>query len=272
MTGPTLCRVCESTLEPFDEGMILGRIRAQYYRCPACGLVALPSPTWLDEAYDDAISHGDIGLLRRCRIMANISTAVIRAERIGKGTFLDWAGGYGALTRMMRDRGLDFRHHDDFAKNIFAQGFEDPGNIRYDLITAFEVVEHLEDPYASLAPLAERTDRLLFSTLLLPSPTPKVEDWWYYAGFTGQHITFHTPRSLTILADRLDFRLTSSGSNLHLFHRGSPKAATRLILSKTMASAKTAASEAARRSRARLRGGDPVDMAVARAANEASAN
>ena len=52
MTGPTLCRVCESTLEPFDEGMILGRIRAQYYRCPACGLVALPSPTWLEEAYD----------------------------------------------------------------------------------------------------------------------------------------------------------------------------------------------------------------------------
>ncbi len=38
--------------------------------------------------------------------------------------FLDYAGGYGVFTRLMRDIGFDFYWHDPYTQNLFANGFE----------------------------------------------------------------------------------------------------------------------------------------------------
>jgi hypothetical protein len=37
------------------------------------------------------------------------------------GTFVDIGGGYGLLTRLMRDRGFDFYWKDPHCENIFAK-------------------------------------------------------------------------------------------------------------------------------------------------------
>ena len=120
MTG---CRLCSAPLEPFADGTVLGSRRVSYVRCTSCRSVFLPDPTWLDEAYSSAISALDVGLLERCIQLANVTTALIAAERLSGGIFLDFAGGYGTLTRLMRDRSLDFRHDDPLCENVFAQGF-----------------------------------------------------------------------------------------------------------------------------------------------------
>ena len=235
MTGPTggapACPVCDSPMTVFDTAVVLDRYPATYHRCGRCGLVATRETPWLEEAYASAIHDADSGLLRRARRLSALTGAVIRFEGLRGGRFLDWAGGYGVFTQLMRDRGLDYWHHDDFAQPVFARDFQDDGTSRCDLVTAFEVFEHLADPRRELAHLATRTDRILFTTELLPEPAPRVGEWWYYLPGVGQHITFHTVASLRLLGDHLGYRLTTNGTNWHLFHRAPLDPRTRLLLS-----------------------------------------
>lgn len=244
------CPVCDGVMDHFDSAVVLGRYDATYHRCPTCGLVATRETPWLEEAYTSAIHDADAGLLRRARRYQRLAGSVIRFEGLRGGRFLDWAGGYGVFTQLMREKGYDTWQHDDFAEPVFARDFRDPGEGRYDLITAFEVFEHLADPRRELAATAERTDRLLFTTETLPSGPPKIADWWYYMPAVGQHITFHTVTSLRMLGEHLGFELTSNGSNWHLFHRGPVDLRTRALLSPRT----TGAARRARFALARLRG------------------
>ncbi len=213
---------------------MLGSFEAEFERCPRCGLVMAVRPHWLDQAYAAPITRLDIGLLDRCLLLSQVTAAVLRAERLRGGRFLDWAGGYGALTRLMRDRGYHFEHLDPMTDNVFAHGHEVPDvdSRRYDLVTGFEVLEHLEDPVGALRPVAGTTDRLLITTQPLPDPPPSPTQWWYYALSTGQHITFYTPRSLALLAERLGFDGVVTGSFVHLFHRGPVSRLTRALVSR----------------------------------------
>jgi hypothetical protein len=197
--------------------VLLGHVDVAYFRCPRCGLVRTQPPTWLEEAYSSPIASLDVGLLGRCLYLADVTEAVIRSMRPGRRC-LDWAGGYGVLTRLMRDRGIDFHHHDPFTTNHFAAGFEGQVEEGWDLITLFEVLEHLEEPVEALSPLVAASPVLLFTTELLPEEAPGPGEWWYYATETGQHITFHTLASLQTLAERLGVRLLTDGRSVHAFH------------------------------------------------------
>jgi Methyltransferase domain len=195
-------------------------------------MVMAIDPHWLAEAYSDAIAKLDIGLLDRCQILSNVTAMMLKAERLRHGTFLDWAGGYGTLTRLMRDRGYDFLHQDPMATNLFAEGhsLDEIEGRRFDLVTAFEVLEHLADPRSELTPVAATTDRLLATTHLVPDPAPLPQDWWYYTLESGQHISFYTRESLEHLAEHLGFDGVVTGSFVHLFHRGPVSPVTRAWL------------------------------------------
>jgi hypothetical protein len=214
----------------FADGTVLDHVPVRYLRCNDCGSVVLPNPTWLDEAYSHAISPLDVGLLERCVQLANITTAVVLAQGLGKGKFLDFAGGYGTLTRLMRDRGFDYRHNDPLCENIFALGFGAEVTERHDLVTGFEVLEHLSDPAATLAEVAQSTDLLLMTTCVLPTPVPRPGTWDYYAEESGQHVTFYSVAGLRALGERLGMQLTTSGRTVHLFHRGPLRSATKALL------------------------------------------
>lgn len=224
------CALCASPTAAFDQGVVLGRHEVDYVRCSGCGSVFLPAPHWLEEAYASAISSLDVGLLERCWQLANITGALIATQRLGRGTFLDFAGGYGTFTRLMRDRGHDFRHVDPLCANVFAEGFGGELDRRYDLITAYEVLEHLQDPVRTLSPLVALTDLLIVTTQVLPDPPPRPSDWDYYALASGQHITFCSPDGLRALAKALGCELTSSGGLVHVLHRRPLNRLTRSLL------------------------------------------
>jgi hypothetical protein len=45
---------------------------------------------------------------------------------------------------------------------------------------------------------------------------PNLDDWWYYAPETGQHVSFYSQAALRRLADRLSLNLYSNGRTVHL--------------------------------------------------------
>lgn len=174
-------------------------------------------PYWLEEAYRRPINLSDTGLVQRNIALVQKSSTIIAYLFDCRGKFLDFAGGYGIYTRMMRDRGFDCCWHDKFSQNVFAAGFEVQSDIeKMELLTAFEVLEHLANPVDEIQQMLKFSRSILFSTLLLPEPVPGPDEWWYYGGQHGQHVSFYTLASLKSLGDRFGLHLYSDGGSLHL--------------------------------------------------------
>lgn len=217
------CPICDSKLEFSFENKVLGKHDASYDYCTGCGFLRARSPHWLDEAYSSAIASTDTGLVDRnnsvARKLASVLFGVL-GER-GQGLYADMAGGYGMLTRLMRDYGYDFYWLDKYCDNLMARGFEyktELGPCR--AVTAVEIMEHLEDPLAFIRDALEQTrsDAFIFTTELFEGSPPAPEQWWYYSFETGQHIAFFQRRTLEVMAAKLGLSF-ASGGGLHIFSK-----------------------------------------------------
>src|SRR5439155_14520818 len=93
------------------------------------------------------------------------------------------------------------------------------GSVRYELVTAFEVFEHLAEPAKIVAQLLSISDSILFSTEPLPIPAPPIANWWYYGPEHGQHIAFFTRVALQQLAARFSANYYTNGGSIHLVSR-----------------------------------------------------
>ena len=216
----TECRVCCAASDPFGAATVLGKYHVEYFRCRDCQFLQTETPYWLDEAYRDAIISTDVGLIRRNERDARIVSRVLRYLYPDAQRCVDYGGGYGMFTRMMRDRGHDFAHYDPFCDNLFAAGLEtDLKSERFDVVTAFEVLEHLAEPHQDLSQLDAAADHWLVSTLTVPSPTPPLGQWWYYALEGGQHVALWSDRALQAVASQYQRHLVSTRGGLHLFSR-----------------------------------------------------
>ena len=203
---------------------VLGRYTGAFDLCQGCEFLQAREPVWLAEAYSSPISLLDTGLVGRNLAVASRLANVLQfgLHEHGEGHYLDYAGGYGLLTRLMRDRGFDFHWSDKYAENLFARGFEyQPAMGPCRAVTAIEVLEHTANPVelVSEAMRVGRSDVLLTSTELFAGPPPDPSAWWYYAFETGQHISFFTKNTLAALARRLGLKVTGL-SGFHVFYRG----------------------------------------------------
>lgn len=215
------CPVCSGRTKHFDSAVIRGTYEGHFLRCLTCGFLYADNPVWLDEAYNTAINTTDVGLVDRNIWFANVVRSAIFFLFDSNGTFLDYGGGTGLFTRLMRDAGYNWYWYDTYCRNIFAEGFSaDIGSgLRYVLLTAAELLEHLVDPMQTLSELGKLSENILFTTRLLPDTLPRLDEWWYYGLEHGQHISFFSRKSLQILAESNGFVLQSNGVNLHLFCR-----------------------------------------------------
>ena len=211
------CGICGSEAEKIFEGTVLGRHRAEYYACRGCGFLFIPEPSWLKEAYKSPINVTDTGILQRNISLAEKAAVIISLFFDRKSRFLDFAGGYGIFTRLMRDIGFDFLWHDPYASNLFARGFERSGDAPVEMLTTFESFEHFTDPAAELEKMLLISRNILFTTTLLPDPVPRPAEWWYYGLEHGQHISFYTEEALRALGRKFSLNLYTNGRDLHLF-------------------------------------------------------
>jgi hypothetical protein len=211
------CKICDNKTYNIFSAKILNKNNIKYYYCDYCGFLQTEEPFWLKEAYINSISIADTGIMAR-NIGSSKITAVILYFLFKKfGKFLDYGGGYGTFTRLMRDIGFDFYWYDPQSTNLFARGFEIKSkNCKSELVTAFEVFEHFAEPIKEIESMMQFSDNILFSTELLPSTLPKPGEWWYYALESGQHISFYSYRTLKYVAQRYNINLYSNYKNIHL--------------------------------------------------------
>jgi 2-polyprenyl-3-methyl-5-hydroxy-6-metoxy-1,4-benzoquinol methylase len=214
-----ICKICSSNSGPFSGAEILNKYKIQYFKCPECGFIQTEEPFWLEEAYSEVINRSDIGLIARNIVLSN-TTKIILKFLFGKNKkFLDYGAGYGVFVRLMRDFGFDFYWTDKFSDNLFAKDFEADLTGKYELLTAYEVFEHLVQPAEELEEMLKHSDSILFSTFLVPASNPKPGEWWYYAPDHGQHIALYSKKSLEVLAKKFNLNLYTNGKNLHLFSK-----------------------------------------------------
>jgi hypothetical protein len=219
----SICMICKQQSDALFAARILNKYDTRYFRCSQCGFIQTEKPHWLGEAYESAITSLDVGLVYRNLEMVGVTERLIDENFDREARFLDFAGGYGLFVRLMRDKGYNFFRQDKFCPNLFATNYDLydlPPTTRFELVTAFEVFEHLPDPCHETQRMLELSDSIFFTTEIVPSSQiAGAEDWWYFAPETGQHISFFSRKALDVLAAQVNCYLWTNNLTTHLLTR-----------------------------------------------------
>lgn len=210
------CPIDNTEMVPLFSERILNKYDIQYFICKECSLIQSEAPYWLDEAYDRALAVSDTGIMERNMHNAVRAAAVVWLLAGKDASVVDVAGGYGILTRLLRDIGFNCVWDDKYCSNLVAPGYERPDGFIADIACAFEVFEHVVDPRSFFDEIVELCGCrfVLFSTeafLKIPD-----KSWRYFAFNTGQHITFYSRDSLSRLASHAGWRYYALPRHLHL--------------------------------------------------------
>jgi hypothetical protein len=199
----TVCRLCGAEAQLRGQQRML-RYQVAIFQCPVCDLMQTEDPYWIAEAYSKALTLLDTGAVQRGQLTAGLTLGIARLLGLGRDArCIDYGGGHGLYVRMMRDRGFDFRWTDRYAENLFARGFDGDLQTPHDLLTTFEVFEHLVDVGTDIATLFEPGHRFALVGTLLHNGYQ--DGWWYFTNRTGQHVAFYSPRTLRYVASRYGY-------------------------------------------------------------------
>ncbi len=142
---------------------------------------------------------------------------------------LDYGGGAGLLSQLLREKQWQSSSYDPFYDT--EQTIEHLG--QFDLITAYEVFEHVPDVkklMANLTTLLSENGIILFSTLVSDDHLVKNQriNWWYAAPRNG-HISLFSKASLSRLAGNAGFHLGSFSVGFHAMWKTVPIWASHII-------------------------------------------
>ena len=226
MSAPTgspasiACRLCGGEARPLFQKRILNRHQVWFFQCAGCGLTQTQEPTWLEEAYSEVVHSTDTGILMRNIGARRIVATFLHLSGVREEPCLDFAGGYGIFTRLMRDAGFQFYWTDPYAKNLVARGFEWRdllGTPR--VVTAFEVLEHFVNPLEEFRKIAGLgAEWIITSTEVHPGERPST-DWNYISTESGQHVAFYRKDTLERLGSETGYPHVIPGPFHQIFAR-----------------------------------------------------
>ena len=203
----------------------LSGVPIYYHECTKCHLVfttAMDSWTPQDFAlhiYNDQYKAVDPDYMdARPRSLADVVGKF--AHDINAKRVLDYGGGSGLTSRLLKDRGINAMSWDPIADRDTAkpQG-------QFDLVTCFEVFEHTPVPVNTLIEMLSfaqpKNGMVLFSTLTIDDIKHRDIGFWYISPRNG-HITIHTKASLKALFDQAGWNLHHFSAGTHLAYVNKP--------------------------------------------------
>ncbi len=233
---PTRCSVCgssdlrafgdkdfgESGADPFEQRRVFADygVRVAYHQCGSCRFTfSAAFDNWSPADFETHVYNDDYVLsdkpflserpLRNAAIVAGLYHRERESVDI-----LDVGGGKGVFAQALREAGFSAATRD-----LYFMGSEVAATQRFDLITTFEVIEHVrhDQQQAWMAALAgqlktQPSARVLISTELI-APDHTI-GWWYLCPRNG-HISVHSARSLGLLASAVGLRLFSVNPSMH---------------------------------------------------------
>lgn len=217
MTNPsddTTCRLCNGATTLAFSTRVLGRHEVAYYRCLQCESLQSEPPYWLAEAYADAAASIDPGSARR--VLDSFALVDLVARLFKCRRLLDFGGNTGFLCRLLRDREYEAYCFDRYVTPTYAPHFVGSPSETYDLVSAFEVIEHFERPARDLEQLFAAKPGIVLATTELFSG--QSSDWWYLAPREGQHVFFYSETGVRMIAERFGYFLLI-GRGFLLFSR-----------------------------------------------------
>lgn len=210
-------------------------IPVHYALCDGCGFCFAPElRRWTLEEFSARIYNDDY--LRvdpdyveaRPRTNADQLSALI-GDAFREIRHLDYGGGHGLLSDLLRDANWNSESYDPFVddnKRLNELG-------KFDLVTAYEVFEHVPNPQeliADLATLLRDDGVVLFSTLISDGNIAARQrlTWWYAAPRNG-HISLFSKKSLYLLGQREGFTFGSISPAYHAYWKTVPGWARRFL-------------------------------------------
>lgn len=206
----------------------LAGIPIYYSLCSKCGFCFAPElVTWKLEEFEERIYNDKYVFVDpdyiENRPRANAANLIARfGDRAHSIKHLDYGGGSGLLAKLLRESNWQSISYDPFVdRNI---RIEQLG--KFDLITAFEVFEHVPDVQklmSNLRLLLSSNGIIYFSTLLSDGNIHHNQriTWWYASPRNG-HISLFSKNSLQVLAQKSGFNFGSDWVGLHVFFTNIP--------------------------------------------------
>ena len=209
------CRLCGARADFWNTKRLLNRYDVSYYLCSECGSLETEKPYWLEEAYDVTGIGDDVGAGQRTIELALKTSALLDQLKLpARAECIDFGGGIGLFTRLMRDRGFNFLSYDRYAQPFFSDRYSltSMAGRSPAVVTAFEVLEHFSDPAQDLQQLFESRPALVIATTDLF--TGQDVTWPYFSDATGQHVFFYSPKAMTHIAKWFGYSLALVGGLL----------------------------------------------------------
>jgi len=196
------------------KAVVIAKHDVSYYCCQQCGSLQTEWPYWLSETYGNAALSIDPGSARR--VLDSYVLVDIVARLFGCQKLLDFGGNTGFLCRLLRDREYDAYSFDRYVASIYAPHFVGCPSDLYDLVSAFEVIEHFACPAQDLDQIFQARPKIVLATTELFSG--QSADWWYLAPREGQHVFFYSDNAARFIATRYGYSLIIARGFL-LFNR-----------------------------------------------------
>ncbi len=229
---PASCKICDapspllgvvdfnkSCLEEKGVRLQLAGCPVYYRQCEQCSFVFTTAfDSWDHDAYHKHIYNAsyltvdpDFAELRplgNARLIAHTFAASKATLNI-----LDYGGGSGLLAKQLRNEGFAAATYDPFSEfNVLPE-------TTFDLVTSFEVMEHVPSPKetaAHMVKLLKPGGAILFSTLVQPQTFASIGLNWWYASPRNGHISLHSKTSLSRLFAQHGLRVVSFSDVMHM--------------------------------------------------------
>ena len=242
------CPVCSATCSLLDvvdfnksceevrgNFLNLSGIPVYYALCSQCGFCFAPelmnweAEKFKENIYNDKYITVDPDYIE-ARPRANATNLIsIFGERAHSFRHLDYGGGDGLMAKILRASNWQSSSYDP----LVTRDSEMRQFGKFELITAFEVFEHVPDVQvlmSNLRILLASNGLVLFSTLLSDGNIRAGQrlSWWYASPRNG-HISLYSRKSLATLAHHHGFKFGSFSEGFHFFYTNVPHWAEHII-------------------------------------------